>query len=129
MGTFQELPYRKRKVQARYFPIWKFLKNIFKRFFCHYLESKNGEILKAGLKILFKIKDRDDRFNRGVYINTFDFDSWYEKYSTKELIDLSKYLSKSDISLIKKLDIKIKNKIYTEQEFEVLNMDLLSYYI
>ena len=93
------------------------------------ISIENGEILKAGLKILFKIKDRDDRFNRGVYINTFDFDSWYEKYSTKELIDLSKYLSKSDISLIKKLDIKIKNKIYTEQEFEVLNMDLLSYYI
>lgn len=93
------------------------------------ISIENGEILKAGLKILFKIKNRDDRFNRGVYINTFDFDSWYEKYSTKELIDLSKHLSKSDISLLKKLDIKIKNKIYTEQEFEVLNMDLLSYYM
>ena len=93
------------------------------------ISIENGEILKAGLKILFKIKNRDDRFNRGVYINTVDFDSWYEKYSTKELIDLSKHLSKSDISLLKKLDIKIKNKIYTEQEFEVLNMDLLSYYI
>ena len=34
-----------------------------------------------------------------------------------------------DINLLKKLNIKIKNKIYTEQEVEILIMDLLSYYI
>ena len=37
----------------------------------------DGEILKAGLKILFKIKNKDDRFDRGVFMDTFDFDSWY----------------------------------------------------
>ena len=30
--------------------------------------------------------------------------------------------------MINKLGIKIKDKIYTEYEFEVLNMDLLAYY-
>ena len=35
----------------------------------------------------------------------------------------------NDINLLKKLNIKIKNKIYTEQEVEILNMDLLSYYV
>lgn len=89
----------------------------------------NGEILKAGLKIIFKIKNEYDRFNRNVYIDTFDFDSWYDKYSTEEIVDIKKYLNRDDITLLKKLNIKIKNKIYTEQEFEILNMDLLSYYI
>lgn len=89
----------------------------------------NGEILKAGLRIIFKIKNEYDRFNRNVYIDTFDFDSWYDKYSTEEIVDIKKFLGMGDINLLKKLNIKIKNKIYTEQEVEILNMDLLSYYI
>lgn len=90
---------------------------------------ENGEILKAGLKIIFKIKNEYDRFNRKVYIDTFDFDSWYDKYSTDEIVDIKKFLNRDDINLLKKLNIKIKNKIYTEQEVEILSMDLLSYYI
>ena len=93
------------------------------------ISIENGEILKAGLKIIFKIKNEYDRFNRNVYIDTFDFDSWYDKYSTEEIIDIKKFLNRDDINLLKKLNIKIKNKIYTEQEVEILNMDLLSYYI
>ena len=93
------------------------------------ISINNGEILKAGLKIIFKIKNEYDRFNRNVYIDTFDFDSWYDKYSTEEIVDMKKYLNRDDITLLKKLNAKIKNKIYTEQEFEILNMDLLSYYI
>ena len=89
----------------------------------------NGEILKAGLRTIFKIKNEYDRFNRNVYIDTFDFDSWYDKYSTDEIVDIKKFLNRDDINLLKKLNIKIKNKIYTEQEVEILNMDLLSYYI
>ena len=89
----------------------------------------NGEILKAGLRTIFKIKNEYDRFNRNVYIDTFDFDSWYDKYSTEEIVDIKKFLGMDDINLLKKLNIKIKNKIYTEQEVEILNMDLLSYYI
>ena len=93
------------------------------------ISINNGEILKAGLKIIFKIKNEYDRFNRNVYIDTFDFDSWYYKYSTKEIVDIKKYLNRDDITLLRKLNIKIKNKIYTEQEVEILSMDLLSYYI
>lgn len=89
----------------------------------------NGEILKAGLRIIFEIKNDYDRFNRNVYIDTFDFDSWYDKYSTDEIVDIKKFLGMDDINLLKKLNIKIKNKIYTEQEVEILIMDLLSYYI
>ena len=93
------------------------------------ISINDGEILKAGLRIIFEIKNDYDRFNRNVYIDTFDFDSWYDKYSTEEIVDIKKFLNIDDINLLKKLNIKIKNKIYTEQEVEILNMDLLSYYI
>ena len=89
----------------------------------------NEEILKAGLRTIFKIKNEYDRFNRNVYIDTFDFDSWYDKYSTEEIVDIKKFLNRADINLLKKLNLKIKNKIYTEQEVEILNMNLLSYYV
>ncbi len=61
-------------------------------------------------------------------MDTFNFDSWYETYSTKEIVDLKKHLSKKDFKLLDKLNIKIKDKIYTEQEFKILNMNLLAYY-
>lgn len=93
------------------------------------ISIENGKILKAGLKIIFKIKNEYDRFNRNVYIDTFDFDSWYDKYSTEEIVDIKKFLNRADINLLKKLNLKIKNKIYTEQEVEILNMNLLSYYV
>ena len=92
------------------------------------ISINDGEILKAGLRIIFEIKNDYDRFNRNVYIDTFDFDSWYDKYSTDEIVDIKKFLGMDDINLLKKLNIKIKNKIYTEQEVEILIMDLLSYY-
>ena len=88
----------------------------------------DGETLKAELKILFKIKNKDDRFDRGVFMDTFDFDEWYNEYSTKEVINIKKELSKKELQLIEKLGIKLKDKIYTEQEFECLNMELLKYY-
>lgn len=89
----------------------------------------DGEILKAGLKILFNIQSSNDRFDRSVYMDTFDFDVWYEKYSTLEIVDLKKHLSKEDFDLLKSLNIEIKDKVYTEQEFEILDMELLGYYI
>ena len=89
----------------------------------------DGEILKAGLKILFNIQSSNDRFDRSAYIATFDFDVWYEKYSTLEIVDLKKHLSKEDFDLLKRLNIEIKDKVYTEQEFEILDMELLGYYI
>lgn len=90
---------------------------------------KNGDRLKVGIKELFKINNDYDRIDKTVYIgDVMEFDKWYEKYSTKELVDLKKHLSEEDFNLFKKLKIKIKNKIYTEQEFEILDMELIAYY-
>lgn len=53
---------------------------------------------------------------------------WEQTYYKKEFIDLKKYLTKKDIETLKKLDIIIKEKIYTEHEYEVLKCSLLMYY-
>lgn len=90
---------------------------------------ENGDRLKVGIKELFKINNDYDRIDKTVYIgDVMEFDKWYEKYSTKELVDLKKHLSEEDFNLLEKLKIKIKNKIYTEQEFEILDMELIAYY-
>ena len=94
------------------------------------LSIENGEQLKQGLKDLFKINNSNDKIDKKIYIgNYIDFDIWYEKYSTEEIIDLKKYLSKRELTILKKLNIKIKSKMYTAQEFENLNMESYSYYI
>lgn len=94
------------------------------------LSTENGEKLKQGLKDLFNINNSNDKIEKNFYIgNYIDFDIWYEKYSTEEVINLKKYLSKKEFRILKKLDIKIKNKIYTAQEFENLDMESYSYYI
>lgn len=94
------------------------------------LSIENGEQLKQGLKDLFKINNSNDKIDKKIYIgNYIDFDIWYEKYSTEEIIDLKKYLSKRELTILKKLNIKIKSKMYTAQEFENLDMESYSYYI
>lgn len=94
------------------------------------LSIENGEQLKQGLKDLFKINNSNDKIDKKIYIgNYIDFDIWYEKYSTEEIIDLKKYLSKRELTILKKLNIKIKSKIYMAQEFENLDMESYSYYI
>ena len=57
------------------------------------------------------------------------FKEWYEKYTTKKIINLYDELNEKDINILKKLGIKIeKNKVYTESEFEIIRMKVLRYY-
>ena len=45
------------------------------------------------------------------------------------MVDFAKFLSHDDIELLKKLEIEIDlSKIYTEYEYDVLEMDLIAYY-
>ncbi len=57
-----------------------------------------------------------------------EFKDWEEGYFNKPLIDLSKYFTTKDKKIINKLQIKIEDKVYTEYEFECLEMDLIAYY-
>lgn len=93
------------------------------------LSAGQGEKLRTEIKELFEVNNEYDRVEKTVYIGeVMDFDKWYEKYSTKELVDLKKHLSQSDFDIIKRLNTEIKDKIYTEQELEYLDMDLLAFY-
>lgn len=58
----------------------------------------------------------------------FNFEEWQNKYCNNELIDLKKYLDSNDIELLKKLDIDIKDKLYSNYEFDLLEGKLLRYY-
>lgn len=58
----------------------------------------------------------------------FNYDEWNERYHNKEIVDIKKYLNEEDIEIIHRLGIKTYDKIYTEYELEVLEMDLLAYY-
>lgn len=58
----------------------------------------------------------------------FNFEEWQNKYRNNEFIDLKKYLDSKDIELLKKLDIDIKDKLYSNYEFDLLEGKLLRYY-
>lgn len=45
-----------------------------------------------------------------------------------EKIDITKYFSEEELNILKRLDIKILNKIYTEYEYDLLEMDIQAYY-
>ena len=56
------------------------------------------------------------------------YEKWKEKYYNKKFIEIDKYLTENDFEILNKLGIKVEKKIYTEYEFELLNMELLAYY-
>ena len=56
------------------------------------------------------------------------YEKWKEKYYNKKYIEIEKYLTEFDFDILTKLGIIVEKKIYTEHEFEVLNMSLLEYY-
>ncbi len=52
-----------------------------------------------------------------------------EKYHNLPVVNIMKELSDEALEIIKKLGIKIEEKIYTEYEFDVLEMKISDYYI
>ena len=57
-----------------------------------------------------------------------EYKKWYEEYSTVEKIDLRKYFTAQDFEILKKLEIEVKDKIYTEREFEELDSEYILFY-
>ena len=51
-----------------------------------------------------------------------------EEYSTVEKVDLRKYFTPQDFEILKKLKIEVKDKIYTEREFEELDSEYILFY-
>jgi len=52
-----------------------------------------------------------------------------EKYHNEPVIDIMKELKPETIEIIRKLGIKIEDKIYTEYEFDILEGEVFEFYI
>ena len=50
-----------------------------------------------------------------------------ESYYVDEFLNLNNFLDNKDIELINKLGIKIKNKLYTDCEFDIFFGEILEY--
>lgn len=75
----------------------------------------------------------------------FDFNEWVKKFGKDDItikigrmqeqyhnvpvVDVMKELSNESIEIIKKLGIKLENKVYTEYEFDILEGEVFDYYI
>lgn len=58
-----------------------------------------------------------------------DFEKWHERYRTKGVINIKSHLDSNDIEILKKLGIVIEDKIYTCYEFDLIDGDLILYYL
>ena len=88
---------------------------------CAYIQKKPFEFQFD--KITEEIKKTKNQIN--VENN---FDNWQKEYYEKEIIELTKELNKKDIKILRRLGIKVKNKKYTEHEFEDILIRLGAYY-
>lgn len=94
------------------------------------------DVIKDGLEVAGYIKKPFDNYEI-IYnelkrikniINEKQYKAWDIKYHNLEIIDINKHLTSADKKILDKLGIKIKNKKYTEYEYECLRMDFLVYY-
>lgn len=61
-------------------------------------------------------------------MNKFDYDKWKDKYYNYKFINVKRYLNFIDIALLKKLDIEIQDKLYSNYEYDILEGKLIDYY-
>lgn len=94
------------------------------------------DIITDGLEVAGYIKkpfndykviyDEIKRIKKGI--NESEYKEWLEKYHNLEVRDINDYFTEEDKKIFEKLEIKLKDKIYTEFECESLYMDFLMYY-
>jgi len=58
-----------------------------------------------------------------------DYETWHERYMKKEIINIKENLDSNDIEILSKLGINIEDRLYTEYEFEIIDGELLKYYL
>lgn len=56
-----------------------------------------------------------------------DFEKWKSKYYYEKKVDLKKELNQKDLEILTKLEIDVKDKKYTEYEFDLLKDKFLMY--
>ena len=55
-------------------------------------------------------------------------DEWKERYENKEIVNIKNEFTINELALLQKLGVEWIDKIYTEREFEILDMKVISYY-
>ncbi len=90
------------------------------------MTEEQGETLKEGIKELFEIEKDTDKLDVDMILDGYD--DWYSNYHSKMLVDINKYLSKENKATLKKLSVKVKNKVLTNYEYDDLRLNVLQYY-
>lgn len=57
-----------------------------------------------------------------------DYEKWNDKYHNVKFIDLFMYFTPEEKELLKRFDIVLEDKLYTEYEFDVIDEILILYY-
>ncbi len=58
----------------------------------------------------------------------FDIEVFKKKYYEEKKIDIYKYLNEEVLNILKKMDIIIENKLYTENEYDIIEEKILEFY-
>jgi len=61
-------------------------------------------------------------------MGSFDYEQWSEKYHNVKRIDLFMYFNDEEKEILNKFDITLEDKLYTENEFDVIDEKLILYY-
>lgn len=94
------------------------------------------DVIKDGIDVAGYIKKPFDDYKiiydelkriKNIIIEK-QYKDWDKKYHNLEFIDINKYLTLNDKKILEKLGIRVKDKIYTEYEYECLRMNFLTYY-
>ena len=57
-----------------------------------------------------------------------DYEKWNDKYHNVKFIDLFMYFTPEEKELLKRFDIVLEDKLYTEYEFDIIDEKLILYY-
>ena len=95
------------------------------------LKDKPDELIRLNVeydKLSKEIKEKNIPIIDIGKIIEKQYKDWDKKYHNLEIIDINKYLTLNDKKILERLGIKVKDKIYTEYEYECLRMNFLTYY-
>lgn len=98
-----------------------------------YYESEERLYASIDFAIISKKISEDDanffKYTMKEVIKELNYRIFIYKYHNEKIVDLKKYFNNKNLANIRKLDIEIKDEIYTEYEFENFFSELLSYYM
>ena len=89
--------------------------------------DRNNFIVGEKDEILNFLKERIIRENQRGEKN-IGYDEWHKEYLDKKIVNVKNELDTKDLKILSKLNIKIKDKVYTEYELETLTIEVGAYY-